>query len=354
MDRLAPTDRLAIVTYDDEVQLRAPLAAVDHAALAQAIDHIQAGGSTNLSGGWLKATEVLRGATGDGPRRILLLTDGLANVGIVDRAHLASMAGQAAEQDVGTTTIGFGDGFDEDLLTRMADAGRGNAHFAATPDDAPGIFAQEFEGLLSLVAQNLSVEIRPTRTVQVLGILNEYPQVPVEGGVQVQLGDAYADERRRVVFRLHVPRVASLGVAKVAEVVIRYASVGEQVALHEVVVPMQVNLVSADEAAATGPDAEVTEEVVVLESARAQEQAIERADAGDFDGAREVLNEAAERLRKLAPGSSRADELIERAERLGEHEVHMFSASYSPEARKELWYDRHATRRGRPRKRGPP
>ena len=66
---------------------------------------------------------------------------------------------------------------------------------------------------------------------------------------------------------------------------------------------------------------------------RAQEQAIKRADAGDFDGAREVLNEAAERL--------------------GEHEVHMFSASYSPEARKEIWYDRHATRRGRPRKRHP-
>lgn len=66
------------------------------------------------------------------------------------------------------------------------------------------------------------------RSLKVLGILNEFPQVPVPGGVQVQLGDAYGDERRRVVFELHIPGLASLGVAKVAEVVLRHVSVGEE------------------------------------------------------------------------------------------------------------------------------
>jgi len=56
------------------------------------------------------------------------------------------------------------------------------------------------------------------RPLKVLGILNEFPQVPVPGGVQVQLGDAYGDERRRVVFELQIPGLASLGGAKVAEV----------------------------------------------------------------------------------------------------------------------------------------
>ncbi len=64
------------------------------------------------------------------------------------------------------------------------------------------------------------------RPLKVLGILNEFPQVPVPGGVQVQLGDAYGDERSRVVFELHIPGLASLGVAKVAEVVLRHVSVG--------------------------------------------------------------------------------------------------------------------------------
>jgi len=92
-------------------------------------------------------------------------------------------------QRVGTTTIGFGDDFDEELLTAMATGG--STHHAASPDDAPGIFSKEFEDLVSLGAQNLSVEVRGSEYVQVLGVLNEFPCVQVSGGVQAQLGDAY-------------------------------------------------------------------------------------------------------------------------------------------------------------------
>ena len=76
-------------------------------------------------------------------------------------------------------------------------------------------------------------------------------------------------ERRRVVFELHIPEVARLGVATVAEVVLRYTSVGDEVAAHEITLPIKVNLVSADEAAGE-PDQEVTEEVLILKSARAE------------------------------------------------------------------------------------
>jgi Ca-activated chloride channel family protein len=145
--------------------------------------------------------------------------------------------------------------------------GRRDAAGRARGLDAPGIFAKDFEDLVSLVAQNVSVEIRPATEVAFLGVLNEFPVVPVDGGVQVQLGDAFADERRRVVFQLHVPSVAALGVMNVAELVLRYVSVGEELAQHEVRVPLTVNRVSADDAAGAGADAEVTEEVVILSSA---------------------------------------------------------------------------------------
>ena len=79
------------------------------------------------------------------------------------------------------------------------------------------------------------------------------------------------------MFQLHVPRLAELGVKRVADVVLRYTAIGEQIAVHEVQIPVTVNLVSADEAAAAKADHEVTEEVIVLLSARAQEQAREHA-----------------------------------------------------------------------------
>ena len=78
-----------------------------------------------------EGVEELGRSAGDGPRKVLLLTDGLANVGVTDAGSLVEMARQRAEaSNIGTTTIGFGEDFDEDLLTAMADAGRGNAHYA--------------------------------------------------------------------------------------------------------------------------------------------------------------------------------------------------------------------------------
>jgi Ca-activated chloride channel homolog len=346
--RLSPTDELAIMTFDDVVELAAPLGPVgDGHALLGAIRGIEARGSTNLSGGWLKGMESVRKAPAGEPRKVLLLTDGLANVGVTDPAALTQMTGQAAADGVGTTTIGFGEDFSEELLTVMADAGRGNAHFAATPDDAPGIFAQEFEGLVSLVAQNVSVEVRPSEQVELLGVLNDYPAVAVAGGVQIQMGDAYGGERRRVVLEMHVPSVASLGVATVADLVVRYVSVGQEIAMHELTVPVVVNLVSSDEAAASGEDREVVEEVVVLMTARAQEEARKAAESGDVDKARMVLGAAAARLRSMAAGSARAEELMEQADQMELHDSSLAAGPMSAMTKKQMLYDSMMRKRGR-------
>ena len=353
IERLAPEDRLAIVSFDHEVRLEAPLTEVgpNRQRLTQAAGAILSGGQTNLSGAWLKGVEVLAGLDdGSHTRRVLLLTDGMANVGITDEHTLARMARGSAGDGIGTTTIGFGDGFSEDLLTAMADAGGGGAHFAPTPDAAPGIFAQEFDDLLAVVGQNVSVEIRPAwHEVEVLSILNDVPQVPVEGGVQAQLGDAYGDERRRVVFQLQVPRLPTLGPAQIAQVIVRYVSVGEQVAMHELTVPVVVNAVSADDAAASVPDAEVTEEVTVLLSARAQDEARDLADAGRFDEAQRRLHVAADRLRLISAGSPRAEELELEAKRLEHRGDEIAGGMYDAMSRKHMSFENRVRKQRRSR-----
>ena len=339
VSRLRPADELALVAYDDTVRLLSALAPVQAARLHGALSRIGPGGQTNLSGGWLKGFEQLRTASADAPRKVILLTDGLANVGIVQHEPLVALARGAAAGGVGTTTIGFGHDFDEELLTAMADAGGGNAHYAETPDEAPAIFAQELEGLASVVAQNVSLEIRPRQPVELVEVLNDYPHVAVPGGVQLQLGDAYGGDRRRVVLKLRVPNVAELGAVPVADLVLRYASVGDGVALHEVTVPVVVNLVSADEAAAAEPDAQVREEVLVLTAARARDAAMRLADAGDYEAAQLELLEASSALR--ASGlDAEADELAAAAPSVAR-------GSYSPAGRKRLHYDATARRRRR-------
>jgi Ca-activated chloride channel family protein len=341
VSRLREPDQVALVDYDDHVRLLAPLGA-PHDHVAHALGQVHAGGSTNLSGGWLKGVEQLRAADNGAPRKVLLLTDGLANVGITDRDTLVGLAQRNAQAGIGTTTIGFGHGFDEDLLTQMADAGGGNAHYAETPDAAPAIFAQELEGLTQLTAQNVSVEIRPRPDVDFLGVLNDYPCVPVAGGLQMQLGDAYAGDRRRIVLALHVPRLAELGVETIAELVVRYVSVGAEVAEHVLTLPIVVNAVSAQEAAAAGPDAEVHEEVLVLKAARARDEAIRLADSGDVHAAQSALRFAAQSVAMSPVATARLGAEAEELEQAA-----LTLDGYSVAARKQLRYASTMRRRKR-------
>jgi Ca-activated chloride channel family protein len=310
--RLRTDDRIALVVFDDEVQLLVPIGPPDRPEVLAAIDAIEPGGCTNLSGGWLKGLEVLNRLSEPATRRVLLLTDGQANEGIVDRGDLERIA-SGTKARAATTTIGFGEGFDEDLLAALADRSGGNAYFAETPEDAPGIFGEEFDGLASLVAQNVSIEIRPGDAVAVLGVLNDYPVTTVPDGMQVQVGDAYGDEVRRIVFQLHVPDMALLGPAKVADVIVRYVAVGEDIAQHELKVPVTVNLVSADEAAAAELDAEVTEQVWLLRAAKARRDAMDAAERGDWDTSRKLLSEASDTLRSQALGAANPDMLFAEA-----------------------------------------
>lgn len=344
-ERLAPGDELALIDFDDRVRLRVPRGPVDQARLRAALDALRPGGTTNLSGGWLKGVEQLRAAANGGACKVLLLTDGVANAGITDGEALGALARGAAGEGVGTTTIGFGDDFDEDLLTAMAAAGGGNAHWAETPDAVPAIFAREFDGLARLVAQNVSVEIRPSAEVEVLGVLNEYPQIAVAGGVQVELGDAYGGETRRVVFELQIPHLAELGPVPVAELVLRYAGVGGPVALHESRIPLVVNAVSATEAADAAGDAGVREQVIVLAAARAREEAIRRSDAGDPSGAAHALRAVAGELRRADTAPELAAASTAQAELL-EGEAVELSAGYTAHQRKRLRYEAHRRHRG--------
>jgi Ca-activated chloride channel family protein len=343
---LTAEDRLAVIAYDDQVTLPYAMGPVDVGAVDAALAGIGPGGSTNLSGGWLKGIEELRRVE-DGIRRVVLLSDGHANTGITDPSVLARMAAEVVGGGISTTTIGFGDGFDEHLMTAIADSGGGSGHFAQSPDDAPGIFAEEFDDLATLVAQNLSVEVRLSTDVEVVEVLNAYPSAPVAGGVQVQLGDAFADRTVRVVLRLRVPAIAALGLATVGEVVVRWVALGTQVAEHTVTQPLVVNAVSAADASAGLPNATVVEEVVVLTAGRATEQARDLAERGDLDGAKQLLDTNLARLREVSSDHPAADQLRQSIARLESTAESMAGESYGPAEAKRMHYESRNLRRNK-------
>ena len=344
VEQLREDDEVALVTYESEAQLVHALGAPD-AHLSAALRALRPGSMTNLSGGWLKGREQLAGARHAAP--ILLLTDGLANRGETSGDRLAAWAREAAAKGISTTCFGVGESFDEDLLGAMADAGGGTYHYVAGIDEAPAKFAEEFGDLALLAAQNVSVEVRGSAHVTVLGVLNEYPVVPVAGGLQAQLGDAYAGQVRRVVVRLVVPALAELGPAKVADVVVRYTALGDEPAMHEVTLPVVVNAVSAEDAAAAVPDGRVVEEVTLLEAAKDVEEARRRGDAGDVHGSRLSLDAAAEKLSSYLPYAADPAVVEAQAERIERLRQSVSSEGYTGRSKKVMHDFTHSNRRGR-------
>jgi Mg-chelatase subunit ChlD len=163
--RLAVQDRVAVVIYDDDVQLLVPGTAVTADRLpgiSMALPPVIPGGSTNLEGGWHAGVRAIAGGMEQMPgamHRVLLLTDGLANVGITDPGALASLAKGAAAHGIVTIPFGVGIDCDEQLLNAMAEAGAGNAYHIATPERIHAIFREELAELMTVVASGVSVRV---------------------------------------------------------------------------------------------------------------------------------------------------------------------------------------------------
>jgi Ca-activated chloride channel family protein len=314
--RLRAHDRVGVVAYDDEVTTVAPSAeGCTHAGLASAIAAIPAGGSTNLSGGWVRGQEMVAGAKptcAEGTlHRVLLLTDGQANMGITDPVQLVGICRAAARTGISTTTIGFGEDYDEKLLRAMADAGRGNAWYIERPDQAPGVFEEEIEGLLSLAAQNLSVTIRESHAVQFIGVQNDYPQGMTPEGIRVELGDLYAREPRSLLLEFFVPGIDARPSVPIATVVIAGVVLTAAGGIERQVV---TRAITSGIAPAGAQEPEVRREVLLMEAARAREEAVELQRRGDTQGAASVLSTAAMRLLEGPPAYAEA--LREQAEDL--------------------------------------
>jgi len=127
-DRLKPHDTFGVVVFDHEAVVQVPARPMaDHhlPTVHSLIEAIQAGGTTDLSAGYLLGLSEARRHPSPTGAALILLSDGQANQGITDPAQLGDLAAQARADQVTTTTIGIGDGYDETLLAELATRGSG-------------------------------------------------------------------------------------------------------------------------------------------------------------------------------------------------------------------------------------
>ena len=307
--QVGAADRFSLVTFDDEVSTVCPSQQVtDKDRLKSAIGGIQAGGLTNLSGGFLRGfQEVLRGVQPGQVNRIILLTDGQANVGIQDPAILAGKSRTMAEKGVSVSSIGVGDGFNEDLLMAMSDAGRGNFYYIKNPDEIPRVFAEELEGLLTVVAQGMRVTVAGGDGFGVGSVLGYEPGVVPEGAF-VDLPDMYENETKVLILGLTHPALP-VGNYEVLKAGVEYAdAVGN---LDAVSLNASVRLSVGDGPAESyEPNIEIIKIVELTRTALAKDQAVDLLDKGDVEQGKKVLEERLNSLNELQRSCGKPDEEI--------------------------------------------
>ena len=306
VQRLEPTDNFGVVTFDDQAQVVVPSGPLtDKAAAIERIASILPGGMTDLSAGYLRALREMKRSAGTGRATgtLLVISDGHVNSGVSDPDQFAQLSAKAYADGVVTSTLGYGERYDETLLSAIARAGSGNHVFAADPDGAGAAIAQEVDGLLDKAVQGVTLTVHFEPTVEMLHLYNDLPAQQVgQGQVMVELGDLYAEEERKLLLRLRVPALAALGLAQVATLELQYVELPGLIE-HTVKLPISVNVVPGDEAGVRMPDPTVRSEVLFQEAQASKKAASEAFERGDLATGRSMLDDARGRLDEALPNA---------------------------------------------------
>lgn len=340
VDQLEASDRLSVVVYDDHINTVIPPQAVaDKDALKADLRQVYAGGITNLSGGWLKGCEHVQAeidSQGDAQRinRVLLLTDGHANMGITDPRLLTTTSGQKAEAGITTTTLGFGQGFNEDLLIGMARAANGNFYFIQSVDEASEVFGMELESLRTVAGQNLTVTLELCEGVTLVDTLSLAKVTQTDAGTtQLELGELYEGEDKLLGLRLAIAD-APLGQQSLLKIhyqtdVVNHGVIETVAGTQEIMAT-----VGTIEESANAASSRVVLELSHLTIAKAKETALTLAEQGQQAQAEQILTTLSQQL--IDKGLNETFEIAEEIEQLNYFAARIAQGALGNAGRKEL------------------
>ena len=175
IQRMHPEDQVGLVQYDDQVDTVLPLRPLDQVSgiIDSLVQGITADGSTDLHAGWLRGGEMLAPKAGNQSIcHTILLSDGQTNRGLTNTARICEQVSALASAGVTTTTVGLGADFNEELMTAIAQAGHGSAHYGERAIDLAETFEAEIGLLSQLQWRNVEMSISGDSTQ--IELLNTY------------------------------------------------------------------------------------------------------------------------------------------------------------------------------------
>jgi Ca-activated chloride channel family protein len=306
VDKLGDDDIFSLVTYDDQTDLLIPPERVgnrDHREELKArIHRIQAGGSTALHAGvTLGAKQVRRFFEKERVNRVILLSDGLANVGPSRTSDLSGLGRELRGDGISVSTIGLGDDYNEDLMTALAEASNANYYYVKDAEKLPSIFSAELGSARSLLARSIVIRIETPEGVRLKEIIGR-PEIECHDRVvEIKMPELFGSEKRRFLVRCVADEKTTKDAMEAAAVSLNYATISGGAAPAQRLAA-KVAFTDDEKKADSSIKAEVAKENSVVQNRLAKEMAVKLADEGKTKDAVAVLrSQAAKNAAAPAP-----------------------------------------------------
>ena len=224
LHRLKSKDIVSIVLYDSNVEVLVPATKMTNRdRIIRKIRSISAGGSTALYAGvQTGAEEVQKFLSNERVNRVVLLSDGLANIGPDSPSALGRLGADLIDKSISVTTIGLGSGYNEDLMSKLAYKSDGGHYFCEDADELAGVFDQEFGRALSVVAQKVIIEIDCPKGMKPIRLLGR--EGIIKGRkVTLDMNHIYSEHEKYVLLEVQTDAYTNRkSEIKLADVNIRY------------------------------------------------------------------------------------------------------------------------------------
>src|ERR1700722_19478762 len=302
IDQLTPQDNLALVEFDNRVDVLFPSQhVVDREALKAQVQRIEPGGSTALYAGVEAGGNQLLEIELRNERinRVILLSDGLANVGPSSTSDLKALGRSLSRQGISVSTIGVGDDYNEDLMAGLAEASDANYYYVKDAEKLPEIFAKELGGLQTVTARHVQVVITCADGIEPLDLIGR-PEKFVDRKATVEFGSFASGQDRYLFLRCRVKANDAVTQMDLASVKVTYRDEinGSQEASAEQAV--RIGVTASEKEAANAINQTIAAERELQLNALAKDQAMSDADAGHFRDAAKSLRANAKKLEAVA------------------------------------------------------
>lgn len=340
VESLRDGDIVSVTTFSDAATERvAPvrLDAMSRRQIASVLAELRADGGTNLfEGVRMAGMSAMAAPSTHLVRRVVLISDGIATVGLTGRDNLEKLGLKAGERGVQITSVGVGLDYDEIALNALALQSAGRLYHLTDTRALPEIVASEIGLLKSTRASNAKVTIVPAPGVRLIGVDGATGQWANGGALDVPLGSMFGGQHKEFIVRAHIdaPTTGTHPVASV-RLVFSDPNEGNLERVQEAVARFDV--VDDPRVADARKNSRARSVFAMIDAGMEAQRAAQSVNSDDFAGADRAFEEAEKKLRfQAAQASTKADKqrLESSAARVSQARAGASAAAAAPAAAK--------------------